>query len=106
MTKGGVYYDLDESNFCYGYKIGDDTIYFTFSSVSHLNKFEKQVDEYVEIFNDIMKRKFGVDPNMMGYPAILLYSKIETRGFKMYWHGEFRSLLMVENLIKEGVLNG
>ncbi len=109
ITKGGVYYNLDESNFEFQFKKGKTEILFVFSSLSHLKKFAAQIDEYIINFNNTMKRRYGIDPNMNGYPAMVLYSQIETRGFKMYWKGYeyfITSLMIAEELLKEGVLNG
>lgn len=107
ITKGGVYYDLDESNFEFTYQTATkETITFVFSSMSHLTKFMKQVNEFVDDFNISIRRKYGLYPGMKAYPATILYSRIETRGFKIYWHGWYRSLMQVENAMKEGVLNG
>lgn len=107
ITKGGVYYDLDESNFEFSIKTATgDMITFVFSSISHLNKFKEQIVDYIYMFNANLSRKYGISPHMRGYPAIMLYSRIETRGFKVYWHGCYRSLMEVENKMKEGVLNG
>ena len=107
ITKGGVYYDLDESNFEYRITAkNDDVITFVFSSMSHLNKFEEQLNDFIYWFNTMITRKCGISPHMRGYPAIVLYSRIETRGFKIYWRGCYRSLMEVENRMKEGVLNG
>ena len=107
MTKGGVYYDLDESIFEFSFLTAtNETITFVFSSLSHLNKFEEQVKDYIYQFNAYLSRKYSISPHMRGYPAIMLYSRIETRGFKIYWHGCYRSLMEVENAMKEGVLNG
>ena len=107
ITKGGVYYDLDESNFEYRYCAANgDVITFVFSSMSHLNKFEEQVNDYIYCFNSMITRKCGIAPHMRGFPAIILYTRIETRGFKIYWHGCYRSLKEVEEKMKEGMLNG
>lgn len=109
ITKGGVYYDLNESNFEFQFKKGKTEIIFVFSSVSHLKKFAAQVDEHIEMFNNTMKRRFGLNPNMYGYPAVILYSQIETRGFKIHWSGYdyfIPSLMIVEELMKDGVLHG
>lgn len=107
ITKGGVYYDLDESVFEFTYVIRkNECITFTFSSMSHLRKFQAQVKEFVEDFNITVRRKYGMNPNMKGYPAIILYSRLETRGFKIYWHRYYRSMQEVEHNMKEGVLNG
>ncbi len=107
ITKGGVFYDLEESYFEFTvYTATNEPVTFVFSSKSHLDKFRGQVGEFIDDFNMSIRRKYGISPHMRGYPAVILYSRIETRGFKIYWHGCCRSLKEVEEKMKEGVLNG
>ena len=106
ITKGGVYYDLDESNFQYHLHKGTLEMFFIFSSMSHLKKFENQLENFIFEFNSILNRKYDINPHLTAYPAIILYSRIETRGFKVFCNGYCRSVMEVEKAMKEGWING
>lgn len=77
MTKNGVCYDLTKS--IYHYKIGNLT--FVFSSQLHLDKFKKKYKENRDIINYSLTKRFNFTVNVSQLADIVLYRKIETRGF-------------------------
>ena len=76
-TRNGVYYDLKNS--CYRTTV--DGLTFVFSSKSHLDKFRKKLKENREIINYSLTKRFKVTVNVSQLADIVLYRKIETRGF-------------------------
>ena len=77
VTKCGVYYNLTESTFCYC--MGEATFYF--SSNSHLQKFTNRLPITKTEMNDLIERKWKLHTNFDFVAALVLYLKIETRGF-------------------------
>jgi YHS domain-containing protein len=80
ITKNGVYYDLTKST--YTYKDGGLT--YVFSSKLHLDKFKKKLKENRDIINYSLSKRFNVNVKVSQLADIVLYKKIETRGFLIY----------------------
>ena len=76
-TKCGVYYNLTESEFYYC--MGEITFYF--SSKSHLQKFIDRLPITKTEMNVLIERKWKLHTNFNFVAALVLYLKIETRGF-------------------------
>lgn len=93
-TRNGIYYDLSKST--YRFKVPDTNITFVFSSDLHMIKFEDQFKENRNDFNVKQKARYRIDITMKVLPDILLYKKIETRGFLMVNEGG--QVLCQENL--------
>lgn len=72
-----IYSDLQETEF----KYQAEKFIFHFSSMFYLNKFKEEIDD----FRDKIRRKFTtlylIPVELNDYAAIILYSKIEKRGF-------------------------
>lgn len=77
MTKNGIEFNLNKSN--YKYKRGDITFYF--SSKFYLDKFANNVNDYVEMESRKINAKYKVDINLILYFMVAFYKKIEKRGF-------------------------
>ena len=77
ITRNGVVYDLTLSTF--KYKNGDLT--FVFSSKLHLDKFKKKLKENRDIINYSLTKRFNIHVDVSELADIVLYRKIETRGF-------------------------
>lgn len=80
MTDNVIYYDIDKSPYKY------ETVYFDFyfSSQFYLNKFKREVYEYIDIEQNKLKVKFR---HLVSFERILMldyYTKVEKRGFKVY----------------------
>lgn len=76
-TRNGVYYDLNKSI----YKHTCNGLTFIFSSRLHLNKFIDRQKEHRKAINASLSNRFNI---MVDFPLladIVLYRKIETRGF-------------------------
>lgn len=77
ISRNGVCYDLDVS--MYRHKIGNLT--YVFSSQLHLDKFKKKLKENRDIINYSLTKRFNIQVNVSQLADIVLYRKIETRGF-------------------------
>lgn len=79
MTKAGIYLNLDEST----YKTKKFGLSFYFSSMFYMEKFNKNVEKYVEIENIKFANKTKLVINFSKLFAISYYQKVEKRGFRI-----------------------
>jgi hypothetical protein len=97
ITRNGVYYDLKQSR----YKVhcsGGLLLYF--SSDLHMLKFLDKKEAHRKEINDKMTSRFRIEIRLNTLADIILYQKIETRGF--YITDEKGNELCRENLILSG----
>lgn len=97
-TRNGVYYDLTVS--CYKYKPRDTGLTFVFSSDLHLTKFEERIQEHRNDFNLKIKARYRLEVDFKNFADIVLYKKIEKRGFLIVNEGGQK--ICQENLILDG----
>lgn len=97
-SRNGIYYDLTKS--VYKFKVPDTNITFVFSSDLHMIKFEDQfmVNRYDH--NLKLRSRTRINVFMTSLPDVLLYKKIETRGFLIINEGGQR--ICQENLLLTG----
>lgn len=76
-TRGGVFYDLQESNI--EYKI--DNYVFKFSSELYKNKFISGYQEFVKEENSKINSRYNLMGDFREYLTIIFYKKVEKRGF-------------------------
>lgn len=77
ISRNGVCYDLNMSS--YRYRV--DNLTYVFSSKLHLEKFKKKFKENRDIINHSLSNRFNIDVDVSQLSDIVLYRKIETRGF-------------------------
>lgn len=77
LTKNGVCYDLSKSE----YKHKEGNLIFVFSSQLHMKKFVEKLEENRDILNYSLTRRFNIPVNISELADVVLYRKIETRGF-------------------------
>lgn len=80
-SENGVYLFLEESEYISRYLV----LKFYFSSEFYKNKFEREVDDYINIESQKLKHKYGVNVDFSYMLAIALYHKIEKRGFHVLY---------------------
>jgi hypothetical protein len=97
-TRNGIYYDLTKS--CYKFKIPDTNMTFIFSSDLHLVKFEEQYKDNRNEHNLKLKVRYGMEFNMKVFPDLMLYRRIEKRGFLVLNEGGIK--ICQENLLLSG----
>lgn len=98
VTRNGVYYDLMKSN--YRYKVLDTQLTFVFSSDLHKVKFMEQFRENRNAFNVKLMSRYRLNVEMTTLPDIILYKKIESRGFLII--NERGQHIWLENLLLGG----
>lgn len=77
ITRNGVCYDLTKSTFTETV----NGLTFVFSSQLHLDKFLSKLHENRDIVNYSLSRRFNLSVDVSQLADIVLYKKIETRGF-------------------------
>lgn len=97
-TRNGIYYDLTKSTYSFISK--ELNLIFMFSSDLYLCKFEEQFKEHRKEFNLKYSVRFKFDVNFTLLPDLILYRKIEKRGFLIY--NQKGATLCLENLILNG----
>ncbi len=83
-SENGIYLFLEESKYISRYLV----LNFYFSSEFYKRKFEREVDDYVNIESQKLKHKYGVNVDYSYMLAIALYRKIEKRGFHVLYGTE------------------
>ena len=83
MRLGKIYYDLTESTYRLDYK----RFTFYFSSKFYIDKFKKELDNFVNIEDKKIYSKYRVMLECSEYLALSLYKKIEKRGFRVNFIG-------------------
>lgn len=84
-TRNGIYYDLKQST--YHYTI--DGVMYVFSSFRHRQKFKEKLEDHREQINASLSKRFGISVNVDLLADIVLYRKVETRGFLIVKEGQF-----------------
>lgn len=81
ITQAGVYLDIDESDI---YLIFGNNLKFYFSSKFNINRFREKVGNYIDVELSKIKNKYQItDIDLKLFFAIVFYTKIEKRGFKI-----------------------
>ena len=83
ITRNGIYYDLTKS--CYRLKVND--YIFVFSSQLHLKNYKLKLNENREKINNSLTNRFKITVDVSELADIILYRKIETRGFLIVTKG-------------------
>lgn len=82
-TRYGVEYEIEKSEFTFN----NGTEKFFFSSKLHLNKFKGKLIGNRMMINRSLQRRFGMKTLLFTLPDVVLYTKIETRGFYVEYSG-------------------
>lgn len=86
LSKYGVCYDLNVSP----YRSIQNGIVFVFSSELHLNKFESKLKENRDTINYSLTKRFNMNVDVSTLADVILYRKIESRGFLIEAEEEIR----------------
>ena len=84
LSRNGIYYDLSISP----YKIIIEEITYVFSSANHLNKFTELIDYNRKRIAESLSNRFKLNIQMDRLADLVLYSKVETRGFHIEIEGD------------------
>ena len=96
ISRNGVCYDLNVSP----YKCTINDVTFVFSSKLHLKKFKTKLNDNRKSINDSLTKRFNICVDVSTLADIVLYRKIESRGFLVYSEGKE---LCQNNIICHGV---
>lgn len=77
ISKRGICYDLQKTPFT----STQNGLTYCFSSQLHLDKFESRLKENREVINYSLTKRFNVCVDVSTLADVVLYKKIETRGF-------------------------
>lgn len=77
LTRDGVCYDLTKSP----YSCVKNGVTFFFSSQKHLEKFQDRLKTNRDTINYSLTKRFGFAVDVSTLADVVLYKKIETRGF-------------------------
>ena len=89
LTKNGICYDLDITP----YAVETETGIYYFSSRFYMEKFKEELKQNRDTINSSLKNRFNVSIVFNSLCDIVLYSRIEKRGFKIYRNGVFYKCL-------------
>lgn len=87
-----VYQDIFKSNYYYDY----ESYRLYFSSLFNKKRFIERIEEFIKDENIKNSNKYGVKIDLTNYLIIVLYKKIEKRGFRVYNNSE---LIKIENFV-------
>lgn len=88
LSRGGVAYDLSLSPFKVEHEYNGDKITFKFSSELNVGRFENKIKEHRETITKSLSNRFNIGIDIPVISDIVLYSKIEKRGFLVVINGE------------------
>lgn len=88
LSRGGVAYDLNLSPFKVEVKHGEDKITFKFSSELNVKRFEDKLKEHRETIKKSLSNRFNMGIDIPIISDIVLYSKVEKRGFLILMNEE------------------
>lgn len=82
LTRSGITYNLTTSPYIVELKYRDDlVIKYYFSSELYVNKFNEKLEKHNTSIKNSLSKRFKIEINLDELSDILLYSKVETRGF-------------------------
>lgn len=97
-TAKGIYWDLEESNYCFKF----EGIEYYFSSMFYLNKFKNNVERFITEETTKLEIKYKILIDFRIYLAISYYKKVEKRGFRIITDNiEINENLLIENSIND-----
>lgn len=97
LSRGGICYNLEMTPFLKSDKYDETKVVFHFSSDFYKNKFESQVEEHREKINQSLSKRFGLTYINPILADIVLYSKVESRGFYLLINDkEFKCLSSIK----------
>lgn len=81
LSRGGICYNLEVTPFFITEKYENRKVTFNFSSEFYKTKFINQIEEHREKINESLSKRFGLVVFNPILADIVLYSKVESRGF-------------------------
>lgn len=85
ITKDGVCYALKQSPF----RCTKNGVTYVFSSKLHLTKFDSRIAKNRQTINTSLAKRFKINMDVSALADVILYSRIESRGFLIIVEGEY-----------------
>lgn len=85
MRVGKVYKDINKSDYAYEFQ----RFTFYFSSKFYIEKFKKELYNYIEVERIKLVKKYDLSLESSEYLALSLYKSIEKRGFRVKFNDEY-----------------
>lgn len=101
LTRNGITYDLENSPYEIVKEYSNNTIIYSFSSKLYTEKFKEKLEENRAKINQAMSKRYGLNISFNILSDIILYSKIEKRGFYLQLNEEIYTCL--NNIKLDGV---
>ena len=102
LTRNNIAYDLHHSPYETRIKYkGSVDIRFRFSSELYTDKFHNRLEENRKLITDSLSKRFGFNIKNQVLCDIVLYSKIEKRGFLLFINGV--AVECLENITLDGL---
>lgn len=100
LTRNGITYNLMTSPYIVELKYRDDlVIKYYFSSELYVNKFNEKLNKNHEKIKESLSKRFKIEIDLDELSDIILYSKVETRGFFIQINNEDYTCLSTIKLI-------
>ena len=88
LSRGGVAYDLNLSPFKVEVDYEGEKVTFKFSSELNVKRFEDKVKEHRETIKTSLSNRFNMGIDIPVISDIVLYTKVEKRGFLILMNEE------------------
>lgn len=86
MRVGKVYKNIEDSDYVFNFQ----RFTFYFSSKFYIDKFKKELDNYIDIEKNKLFKRHDIILESSEYLALSLYKKIEKRGFRVYFNKDIK----------------
>lgn len=93
LTRNGITYDLPNSPYEVEKEYNGNKIVYSFSSKLYTEKFEEKLKENREKLNQAISKRYGMNISFDILSDIILYSKVEKRGFYLVLNEEIYTCL-------------
>lgn len=107
LSRRGICYNLEKSPYSTTLAYGDKLIIFYFSSSLYKEKFENELDAARNTLHKSLSKRFKIDISFIFLSDLILYRRIEKRGFHVFYDGEVYdqcpTSLNVHNVLLNGV---
>ena len=88
LTRRGICYNLEKSPYSTTLVYGDKLIIFYFSSARYKEKFDSELEAARDTLHESLSKRFKIKITFDILSDLILYRKIEKRGFHVFYDGE------------------
>lgn len=106
LTRRGICYNLEKSPYTTTLAYGDKLIIFYFSSTRYKEKFDSELDAARDTLHESLSNRFKIDICFSFLSDLILYRRIEKRGFHVFYDGEVYDQWPTSLNVHNALLNG